>query len=105
MTPTKLHIVTTPEPLALMRLVCLLASEGLPCELGTNFVKFPRGEEKADALAAFAQQLGFKPIASMDRFEPDTRENIESRVRPLLEHHQHSPGCDHGCGHDHHHHS
>jgi hypothetical protein len=104
MSPVKLHIITTPEPLALLRLVRLLASEGVPCELGSSFVKFPRGDARADALAALAQSMGFKPVASMDRFSPDTQDNMAERVGPLLAHHQHDHACGHDCGHDHHKH-
>ncbi|MEY4014030.1 MAG: hypothetical protein RLZZ290_894 [Pseudomonadota bacterium] len=108
-TPTKLHIITTSEPLALLRAVRFLAQAGIACEIGGNFVKFPRGEETADQLAHQLKDIGFKPIASMDRFSPDTAENLHERVAPLLTHHDHGHAHDHGhvhgpgCGHDHHH--
>ncbi|CAM8631257.1 hypothetical protein MCEMSEM47_00554 [Burkholderiales bacterium] len=113
MTPTKLHIITTSEPLALLRLVRFLAQAGVACELGSNFVKFPRGDETSDQLAQQLKSMGFKPIASMDQFSPDTAENLQERVTPLLaQHHHHhdhdhghvhGPGCGHDHGHDHHH--
>lgn len=101
---TKLHTITSQQPAVLMRLVRLLTAAGIPLEVGNQFVKFPRAEQAADAMAEHLREMGFKPLPSVDVFSPETDENCRERVHELLTHeHAHKCHDHHDCGHDHSH--
>lgn len=111
----KLHVITSQQTAALLRAARLLTAAGIPLEAGANFIKFPRGEQSTDALAASLKAMGFKPLPTIDEFTAETNDNCGERVGALLaaeqatkpKHdcgHDHAPGeaCNHGHSHDDH---
>jgi G3E family GTPase len=116
---TKLHVYTSSTPVLLLRVVRFLAQRNIPLEVGSNFVKFPRGEAAADLAATELKAIGFRVLTSMDQFDPEQDATLKEKSFTLLEAentpkgHVHGPGCGHDhahdehCGHDHgheHHH-
>ena len=112
----KLNLVTSQQPAALIRLARFLNAQGLEIEAGATFIKFPRGEEAADAVAQRLKIAGFKPLPVIDDFTPETDANFEEGVKTLLKEeaearaahscgHDHAPGetCNHGHDHSHSH--
>ena len=112
MNRVKLHLVTSQQPAALIRLARFLNAHGVGFEAGATFIKFPRGEESADALLGPLKAAGFKPVPVIDDFMPETDANFEEGVKELLAQEAQarsaaSCGHDHAageaCGHDHDH--
>lgn len=112
MNRVKLHLVTSQQPAALIRLARFLNAHGVGFEAGATFIKFPRGEESADALLGPLKAAGFKPVPVIDDFTPETDANFEEGVMELLAQEAQaraaaSCGHDHAagetCGHDHDH--
>ena len=114
----KLHVITSQQTAALVRAARLLSAAGIPLEAGNTFIKFPRGESQADAVAADLKAMGFKPLPTIDEFTAETNDNCAERVAALLaaeqaakpKHdcgHDHAPGetCSHNHSHDNHGHS
>ena len=108
----KLHVITSQQTAALVRAARLLSAAGIPLEAGNTFIKFPRGESQADAVAADLKAMGFKPLPTIDEFTAETNDNCAERVAALLAAEQaakpkHDCGHDHApgetCGHDHSH--
>jgi hypothetical protein len=111
---TKLYIYASPTPVLLLRVVRFLAEQSIPLEVGNTFVKFSRGDTKADQAAATLKAIGFKVLTSVDDFHTETDQNLQTRSAAALEientpkGHVHGPGCghdhhDHGHSHDHSH--
>jgi hypothetical protein len=96
----KLHVITSQQTAALLRAARLLSAAGIPLEAGSNFIKFPRGHEQADALAASLKAMGFKPLPTIDEFTAETNDNCSQRVASLLAAEQ-AAKPKHDCGHDH----
>ena len=112
MNRVKLHLVTSQQPAVLIRLARFLNAHGVGFEAGATFIKFPRGEESADALLGPLKAAGFKPVPVIDDFMPETDANFEEGVKELLAQEAQaraaaSCGHDHAageaCGHDHDH--
>ena len=116
MNRVKLHLVTSQQPAVLIRLARFLNAHGIGFEAGATFIKFPRGEEAADALLSQLKGAGFRPVPVMDDFTPETNGNFEEGVKGLLAQeaevraaascgHDHAPGeaCSHGHDHSHDH--
>ena len=116
MNRVKLHLVTSQQPAVLIRLARFLNAHGIGFEAGATFIKFPRGEEAADALLGPLKAVGFKPVPVIDDFTPETDANFEEGVKELLAQeaqaraaascghdHDHSHSHDHGDGHTHSH--
>ena len=112
MNRVKLHLVTSQQPAVLIRLARFLNAHGVGFEAGATFIKFPRGEESADALLSLLKAAGFKPVPVIDDFTPETNANFEEGVKELLDQEAQaraaaSCGHDHAagetCGHDHDH--
>ena len=59
MNRVKLHLVTSQQPAVLIRLARFLNAHGVGFEAGATFIKFPRGEESADALLSLLKAAGF----------------------------------------------
>ena len=96
----KLNLVTSQQPAALIRLARFLNAQGLEIEAGATFIKFPRGEEAADAVAQRLKVAGFKPLPVIDDFTPETDANFEEGVGDLLKEEAEARAA-HSCGHDH----
>ncbi|MFZ9757599.1 MAG: hypothetical protein ACO3BZ_06420, partial [Burkholderiaceae bacterium] len=96
----KLHVITSQQTAALLRAARLLSAAGIPLEAGSNFIKFPRGHEQADALAVSLKAMGFKPLPTIDEFTAETNDNCSQRVASLLAAEQ-AAKPKHDCGHDH----
>jgi hypothetical protein len=112
----KLHLVTSQQPAVLIRLARFLTAHGVGFETGATFIKFPRGDEAADALLGSLKELGFKPVPVIDAFTPETDANFGEGVSDLLKEeaetkaaascgHDHAPGetCNHDHDHSHSH--
>ena len=96
----KLHVITSQQTVALLRATRLLSAAGIPLEAGNNFIKFPRGEHQADAIAEQLKGMGFKPLPTIDNFTAETNDNCNERVGTLLAAEQ-AAKPKHDCGHDH----
>ena len=96
----KLHVITSQQTAALVRAARLLSAAGIPLEAGNTFIKFPRGESQADAVAAELKAMGFKPLPTIDEFTVETNDNCAERVAALLAAEQ-AAKPKHDCGHDH----
>jgi hypothetical protein len=96
----KLHVITSQQTAALVRAARLLSAAGVPLEAGNTFIKFPRGENQADAMAANLKAMGFKPLPTIDEFTAETNDNCADRVTTLLAAEQ-AAKPKHDCGHDH----
>ena len=96
----KLHVITSQQTAALVRAARLLSAAGIPLEAGNTFIKFPRGESQADAVAADLKAMGFKPLPTIDEFTAETNDNCAERVAALLAAEQ-AAKPKHDCGHDH----
>ena len=100
MNRVKLHLVTSQQPAALIRLARFLNAHGVGFEAGATFIKFPRGEESADALLGPLKAVGFKPVPVIDDFMPETDANFEEGVKELLAQEAQARAAA-SCGHDH----
>ena len=100
MNRVKLHLVTSQQPPALIRLARFLNAHGVGFEAGATFIKFPRGEESADALLGPLKAVGFKPVPVIDDFMPETDANFEEGVKELLAQEAQARAAA-SCGHDH----
>jgi len=89
----KLHVVTLQTPTLLMCVVRFFASRSIDAELGNGFVKFPRGDDRADQAAASLKIMGFRVLTSMDQFLPETDANMAEENTPKG--HVHGPGSGH----------
>jgi len=61
---------TSQTPTLLMRVLRFLASRSFDAELGNSFVKFPRGDYRADQAAASLKIMGFRVPTSTDQHLP-----------------------------------
>ena len=102
MNRVKLHLVTSQQPAVLIRLARFLNAHGIGFEAGATFIKFPRGEEAADALLGPLKAVGFKPVPVIDDFMPETDANFEEGVKELLAQEAQARAAA-SCGHDHDH--
>ena len=100
MNRVKLHLVTSQQPAVLIRLARFLNAHGVGFEAGATFIKFPRGEESADALLGPLKAAGFKPVPVIDDFTPETNANFEEGVKELLDQEAQARAAA-SCGHDH----
>ena len=100
MNRVKLHLVTSQQPAVLIRLARFLNAHGVGFEAGATFIKFPRGEESADALLSLLKAAGFKPVPVIDDFTPETNANFEEGVKELLDQEAQARAAA-SCGHDH----
>ncbi len=96
----KLHVITSQQTAALVRAARLLSAAGVPLEAGNTFIKFPRAEAQADAMAADLKAMGFRPLPTIDEFTAETNNNCADRVAALLAAEQ-AAKPKHDCGHDH----
>lgn len=104
----KLHVITSQSPALIGRAARLLAARQVPVEIGATFIKFPRGDGRADQAALDLKEAGFRVLTSMDFFIAETDQNLSDRCAEELKKeapkpHVHGPGCGHDHHHEHHH--